>query len=134
MQSRPKYQKKTYHIGEKVLVNHPKLVKGQKQGIAFKYHGPYSIIGINSNGCNYTIRKDKKGSKTKQVHKNNLKIFYERGQDLGAEPKLKDKSTSTDIDESVEFLNSFYYLDEGVSVKDLEIELGSSKLPRFVPV
>jgi hypothetical protein len=25
-------------------------------------------------------------------------MFYERGQDLGAEPRFKDKSTSTDID------------------------------------
>jgi len=43
-------------------------------------------------------------------------------------------STSNTIvveEESVEFLDSVYNLDQGVLVKDLEIELGTSKLPRF---
>jgi len=38
------------------------------------------------------------------------------------------------VEEESEFFNSFYNLDEGVPVKDLEIELGTSKMPRFVPV
>lgn len=43
-------------------------------------------------------------------------------------------STSNTVvveEESVEFLDSVYNLDQGVPVKDLEIELGTSKLPRF---
>jgi len=92
-----KIKRASYTIGDKVLVNHPKLISGQKQGIAYKYHGPYTVVGVNTNGCNYTIRKDKKGSRSKQVHKNNLKAYYERGHDLGTEPKYKDQSTATTL-------------------------------------
>lgn len=89
-------KKEFYKLGDKVLVNHPKLTKGQKQGIAYKYHGPYTVVGVNSNLCNYTIRKEKKGARAKQVHKNNLKAFFERGTDLNSEPKYRDKGTNTD--------------------------------------
>ncbi len=44
------------------------------------------------------------------------------------------ESNTIVVEEESEFFNSFYNLDEGVPVKDLEIELGTSKMPRFVPV
>jgi len=59
-------------------------------------YGPYTVVGVNSNLCNYTIRKEKKGARAKQVHKNNLKAFFERGTDLNSEPKYRDKGTNTD--------------------------------------
>jgi len=91
-----KIKRELYHIGDKVLVNHPKITKGQKQGIALKYHGPFSIVGVNTNGYNYTIRKETRGARAKQVHKNNLKFYHERGQDMEIEPKYKDFGTNTE--------------------------------------
>jgi len=89
-------KRETYKIGDKVLANHPKLAKGQKQGLAYKYYGPFIITGINTNGCNYTIRKDKKGARSKQIHKNNLKIYYERGRDPYEEPAFVTRGTNTE--------------------------------------
>jgi len=89
-------KREKYQIGDKVLVNHPKLAKGQKQGLAYKYYGPFIITGVNTNGCNYTIRKEKKGSRSKQIHKNNIKIYYERGRDKYEEPSYKNQGTNTE--------------------------------------
>ncbi len=45
--------------------------------------------------------------------------------------EISTSNTTVVEEESVEFLDSVYNLDQGVPVKDLEIELGTSKLPRF---
>ena len=65
-------------INDYVLCSHPRIAKGQKRGIAPKYHGPFKIIGINPNGCNYVIKSDTRNSRAKQVHKNNLKFYVKR--------------------------------------------------------
>jgi hypothetical protein len=33
-------KKENYEVGEWVLCSHPKIAKGMKKGIAFKYYGP----------------------------------------------------------------------------------------------
>lgn len=71
-------KKEFYSKGDLVLCSHPKIAKGMKRGIAFKYTGPFRIIAVDTYGCNYTIRKEGKGHKVKRVHKNNLKLFFER--------------------------------------------------------
>jgi len=43
--------------------------------------------------------------------------------------EISTSNTTVVEEESVEFLDSVYNLDQGVPVKDLEIELGTSKLP-----
>ncbi len=77
-----KIKKEFYEIGEYVLCSHPRIAKGQKRGIAAKYYGPFKVIDINSNGCNYIIKSDIRGARAKQVHKNNLKAYHKRGVEM----------------------------------------------------
>ena len=72
-------KREKYEIGDQVLCSHPKIAKGQKRGIAPKYFGPFRIMGVNPNGCNYVIKSDTKNARSKQVHKNNLKVYHPRG-------------------------------------------------------
>ena len=44
-----KIKQDSYEVGDLVLCSHPKIAKGQKRGIAAKYHGPFKIIGVNPN-------------------------------------------------------------------------------------
>jgi transposase InsO family protein len=71
-------KKESYAIGEWVLCSHPKIAKGMKKGIAFKYYGPFRVTAVDENGCNYTIKREGKKDRNKRVHKNNLKIFFKR--------------------------------------------------------
>ena len=49
-------------------------------GLSPKYYGPFRIVGINKNGCDYLIKRlNSPRARTKQVHKTNLKIYYDGG-------------------------------------------------------
>jgi len=75
-------KKKSYAVGDLVLCNHPYLKTGASRGLAVKYYGPFRIVGINRNGCDYLIRKHKSPrSRVKHIHKNNLKLYFDRGWD-----------------------------------------------------
>ena len=71
-------KKVRYELGDKVLVNHPKISKGSSQGINPKYWGPFEIVGRNRNGVTYLIKNIiKPKSKVKQIHVSNLKTYYD---------------------------------------------------------
>ena len=77
-----KIKKKSYSVGDLVLCNHPYLKHGASRGLAIKYYGPFRIIGINKNGCDYLIKKHKSPrSRIRHIHKNNIKIYFDRGWD-----------------------------------------------------
>ncbi len=71
-------KKASYKVGDLVLCSHPKIAKGMRRGIAYKYHGPYRVKTIDPNGCNYVIKRDGKKFKSHKVHKNNLKYFFNK--------------------------------------------------------
>ena len=49
-------------------------------GLAPKYHGPFLVVGTNKNGCDYLIKRlNSPRPRVKQVHKNNLKMYFDRG-------------------------------------------------------
>ena len=77
-----KIKKTEYNIGDSVLVSHPNLRKGLARGLAPKYYGPFLIVGKNSNGCDYLIKDElRKKARPKQIHINNLKKYFHRGQE-----------------------------------------------------
>jgi len=71
-------KKEFYKVGDLVLCSHPKVAKGLRRGIAYKYQGPFQVVGVDPNGCNYSIRKEGPRQKVKRVHKNNLKAFFSK--------------------------------------------------------
>lgn len=65
-----------------MLCSHPHLEAGQRRGISAKYYGPFKVVGINPNGCNYVIKNTNKvNARPKQLHKNNLKAYFYRAAD-----------------------------------------------------
>ena len=69
-------KKLAYQGIDKVLTDHPQL----KQGQAKKYYGPFTLVGVNANGCDYIIKLvGKPKSKIKQINKNRLNTYYEMG-------------------------------------------------------
>ena len=51
------------------------------RGLAPRYYGPFKIVGKNTNGCDYLIREErKKTARAKQIHVNNIKKYFHRGQ------------------------------------------------------
>ena len=87
-----KIKKFSYNVGDLVLTDHVKLKTGQSSGLAHKYHGPFEIIGVHNNKCNYIIKKrldnGKLGKKSFIIHKNRLKIYFGHYNDH-LEEKLK---------------------------------------------
>ncbi len=81
-------KKEFYKVGDLVLCSHPKIAKGMRRGIAFKYQGPFKVVGVDPNGCNYTIRKEGPRHKRKRVHKNNLKAFFSKAAQLTPPQKV----------------------------------------------
>ena len=47
----------TYKVGDYVLCDHPKLIKGMSRGIANKYYGPFIIKQIDVNNVDYIIQQ-----------------------------------------------------------------------------
>lgn len=73
-------KKHEYKIGDLVLTDHPKLKKGLSHGLAHKYYGPFIIVGINENKCDYLLKlAGSQRAKIKQVHKNRLKAYFHSG-------------------------------------------------------
>ena len=67
----------TYNVGDYVLCDHPKLIKGMSGGIAHKYYGPFIIKQIDVNNVEYLIqRANTKKGKLNKIHKNRLKIYH----------------------------------------------------------
>ncbi len=81
----------SYNVGDWVLCSHPKIAKGMKRGIAFKYYGPFKVLAADANGCNYTIKMEGKKTRRKNVHKNNLKFFFKREIALQPDKNLANK-------------------------------------------
>ena len=70
-----------YEIGDLVLVCHPQLKKGLSKGLAPRYYGPFKVVGKYENGCDYLIKSTSQPkAKVKQIHVNNLKTYFDRGQ------------------------------------------------------
>jgi hypothetical protein len=91
-------KKHSYQVGDKVLTDHPQLKQGLAQGLAKKYYGPYTIVGVNANGCDYLIKLvGKPKSRIKQIHKNRLKTYYEMGRPNIDTISYKDKATQAKI-------------------------------------
>ena len=75
--------KKQYNLGDWVLCNHPKLRKGLSRGLAPRYYGPFEVIGKYDNNCDYLIKRiNSPKARAKQIHQNNLKIYFKRGHPL----------------------------------------------------
>ena len=69
-----------YVIGDWVLCSHPRLKKGLSRGLAPRYYGPFIIEAIYRNKCNFLIRRaNQPRSRLKQVHQNNVKMYFKRG-------------------------------------------------------
>ena len=84
-----------YQIGDLVLCDHPDLKKGLSQCIAHKYYGPFVIMGVNENKCDYLIKlASNPRAKTKQVHKNRLKMYFHTGLSL---PKIKEEKEDAPV-------------------------------------
>ena len=78
-----------YELGDLVLVCHPMLKKGLSKGLAPRYYGPFQVVGKYENGCDFLIKNPSQPkSKVKQIHVNNLKTYFDRGQ-----PKPSSKPT-----------------------------------------
>ena len=74
-------KKTSYDLGDLVLVCHPNLKKGLSTGLAPRYYGPFKVVGRYEIGCDYLIKSvGQSKSKVKQIHVNNLKTYFERGQ------------------------------------------------------
>ena len=96
-----KVKKVEYEIGDSVLACHPALKRGLSRGLAPKYYGPFKIIGKYENRCDYLIKREgHPKSKVKQIHVNNLKSYFERGQprDQARTRKVQDSEGSTDLE------------------------------------
>ena len=50
--------------------------KGLSSGLAFKYKGVFEIIGAESNGVDYVLKKINGKGKPFIIHKNRIKIFF----------------------------------------------------------
>ena len=103
-----KVKKVEYDIGDLVLACHPALKRGLSKGLAPKYYGPFKIIGKYANQCDYLIKREgHPKSKVKQIHVNNLKSYFERGQpiDQARTKQGQDSEGSTDLENKV-FPNS----------------------------
>jgi len=75
-----KIRKFNYEVGEWVLCSHPKVKRGLSRGLAPRYYGPFCIVKKYSNGCNYMIKRvGQEKAKVRQVHQNNLKLYFKRG-------------------------------------------------------
>ena len=69
-----------YKKGDLVLCSHPKIKKGLSRGLAPRFYGPFVIVGIYDNGCDYLIKRvGQAKSKVRQVHINNLKLYFKQG-------------------------------------------------------
>ena len=72
-------KKHEYNINDWVLCNHPRARQGMARGLAPKYYGPFVIVGKYANKCDYLIKSTKKAkARVKQVHQNNLKLYFKR--------------------------------------------------------
>lgn len=99
-----KIRRNTYKFGDYVLTDHPKLKKGLSHGFALKYYGPYVVVGVNENGCDYLIRlASSPRAKVKQIHKNRLKAYFYSGITL---PTIKEELKS---DEETHQKNKRHY-------------------------
>ena len=96
-----KIKKFTYNVGDLVLSDHVKLKTGQSSGLAHKYHGPFEVVGVHKNKCNYIIRKrlenGKLGKKSFIIHKNRLKVYFGHYNDQ-LEEKLKVEETKATVE------------------------------------
>ena len=57
------------------------------RGVAPRYYGPFMVVGKYTNKCDYLIREcNKPGARVKQIHQNNLRVYFRRGHpdDAGA--------------------------------------------------
>ena len=100
-----KIRKTTYNIGDWVLCNHPQLKKGLSRGLAPRFHGPFVIVGIYPNGCDYLIRPhNQPRAKVRQMHQNNLKLYFRRGQPSDT-AKIKD---SSEVDDAAPTKRTYY--------------------------
>ena len=93
-----KIRKHEYRVGDLVLVNHPQIKAGLSQGLAIKYRGPFKVMGVNANKCDYLIKEiNKPKAKMKQVHKNRLKSYFEMGKPFAHSEECKHKAVQTII-------------------------------------
>ena len=57
------------------------LKKGLSKGLAPRYYGPFKVVGKYENGCDFLIKSTSQPkAKVKQIHVNNLKTCFDRGQ------------------------------------------------------
>ena len=72
-----------------MLVCHPLLKKGLSKGLAQRYYGRFKVVGKYENVCEYLIKSTSQPkAKVKQIHVNNLKTYFDRGQ-----PKSSNKTS-----------------------------------------
>jgi hypothetical protein len=81
-----------YHVGELVLTDHPRIKKGLSHGLALKLHGPFKIIAVNENKCDYFIQlAGAKKAKIYQVHQNRLAKYFHAGRPFTASDHSENK-------------------------------------------
>jgi hypothetical protein len=87
---------KQYKIGDLVLTDHVKIKTGLKHGMAHKYHGPFVVVQIHSNGVDYIIRKaDTKNGKKFMIHHNRLKKYFGRSTNDQPDAIIENKHSLT---------------------------------------
>ena len=63
-----------------VVYIHPKIKKGLSRGLAPRFYGPFTVVGVYGNGCDYLIKRaGQSKSRVRQVHMNNLKLYFKYG-------------------------------------------------------
>ena len=80
-------------------MSHPMVKKGLSRGLAPRYYGPFTIVGRYKNGCDYLIKDMAKShAKAKQIHVNNLKTYFDRGQpeELARTQRTRPETSSDD--------------------------------------
>ena len=108
-----KYKRLEYEVGDTVLCNHPKLKKVLSRGLAPRFYGPFRIIGKSKNCQDYILKRmNSNKGRTKMVHRNNLRKYFEKGSDLnnnnnsGEEENLdiSEQSIRQDRNNNLEFI------------------------------
>ena len=109
-------KKTKYNLGDLVLVSHPTVKKGLSRGLAPRYYGPFTIVGRYKNGCDYLIKDMAKSqSKAKQIHVNNLKTYFDRGQpeELDRTQKSRPAESSDEREVPNNEVNQSQRIDQG---------------------
>ena len=95
-------RKYEYKVGDRVLVNHPKVRKGLSSGLAFKFKGVFEMIGAENNGVDYVLKNINGKGKPFIMHKNRIKFFfghYMENVEVNESPQTHNRPPATNIGE-----------------------------------